>query len=45
MGWELNLGFYHGIMIGLCSQKYNDGVGHYAYFPFFFICLDIFYDN
>jgi|TARA_R110002167_G_scaffold335185_2_gene542492 hypothetical protein len=44
MGWQLSIGFYTGIMCGVCSQKYKDGIGHYLYLPFCFIVLDIYYD-
>lgn len=44
MNWILSIGFYSGILIGLYSQKYKDGYGHYIYLPFFFICLDFYYD-
>tara|TARA_R110000744_G_scaffold134922_1_gene244192 strand:+ start:3772 stop:3909 length:138 start_codon:yes stop_codon:yes gene_type:complete len=45
MAWELNIGFYTGILIGVFSHNYEDGYGHYLYLPFCFICLDIFYDK
>ena len=44
MGWELSIGFYTGILLGLYSQKHKDGIGHYLYVPFCFICLDLYYD-
>tara|TARA_R110000796_G_scaffold84886_2_gene184568 strand:+ start:500 stop:646 length:147 start_codon:yes stop_codon:yes gene_type:complete len=44
MSWVLNVGFYTGILIGVYTQKHDDGVGHYLYLPFLFICLDIYYD-
>ena len=44
MGWQLSVGTYTGVMFGVYSQKYKDGVGHYLYLPFCFIVLDIYYD-
>tara|TARA_R110002096_G_scaffold305039_1_gene499910 strand:- start:646 stop:780 length:135 start_codon:yes stop_codon:yes gene_type:complete len=44
MYWKLSIGFYTGLLVGVYTQKFDDGIGHYAYLPFCFICLDIYYD-
>lgn len=44
MGWEISIGFYTGILLGVYSQRYQDGTGHYVYMPFCFICLDLYND-
>ena len=42
MGWEISIGFYTGILVGIYSARFEDGMAHYLYFPFFFIVLDIY---
>jgi len=42
MGWEISIGFYTGILVGVYSERYKDGIGHYLYLPFFFLVLDIY---
>lgn len=44
MYWKLSIGFYTGLLVGVYTQKFDDGIGHFAYLPFCFICLDIYYD-
>jgi len=42
MSWELSLGFYTGILLGVYTKRYDDGIAHYLYLPFCFICLDFY---
>ncbi len=44
MSWELSLGFYTGKLLGVYTKRYDDGIAHYLYLPFCFICLDFYYD-
>jgi len=44
MNWIISIGFYTGILFGVYSQKFDDGISHYLYLPFCFISLDIYYD-
>jgi hypothetical protein len=44
MSWELSLGFYAGILLGVYTKRYDDGIAQYLYLPFGFICLDFYYD-
>ena len=43
-GWELSLGFYTGVLIGIYSDKYENGYRHCLYIPFLFIEIDTYYD-
>jgi len=42
--WELTMGFYPGILIGVRSYSHKDSVQHVLYLPFIDICLEIFKD-
>ena len=42
--WELTLGFYPGILIGMRSYKHSDSTQHVFYLPFVDMCLEIFED-
>ena len=43
-GWELMLGIYPGILIGFCTDKFEDGFRHSIYLPFIFLELNTYYD-
>jgi len=42
--WELTLGFYPGVIIGIRSYNQEDSVQHVIYLPFVDMCLEIFED-
>jgi len=42
--WELTLGFYPGVIIGIRSYNHEDSVQHVMYLPFVDMCLEIFED-
>ena len=42
--WELTLGFYPGVIIGIRSYNQEDSVQHVMYLPFVDMCLEIFED-
>jgi len=42
--WELTMGFYPGILIGIRSYKHKGSTQHVLYIPFVDICLEIFED-
>ncbi|MEK9780466.1 MAG: hypothetical protein VW418_03450 [Gammaproteobacteria bacterium] len=39
--WELSIGFYPGILLGIRSYVEQDYVQHVLYLPFVDICLEI----
>ena len=40
--WELTMGFYPGVIIGIRSYNQEDSVQHVIYLPFVDMCLEIF---
>ena len=42
--WELTVGFYPGILIGVRSYPHSESVQHVLYLPFVDVCLEIFKD-
>lgn len=42
-GWELSLGFYKGILFGVCSEQFKDGNKHCLYLPLIFFQIDTYY--
>jgi len=42
--WELTMGFYPGVIIGIRSYNQEDSVQHVIYLPFVDMCLEIFED-
>ena len=45
MAWELSLGLYPGIVIGIRSYDNNDSTEHVLYIPFIELCLTIYKDG
>ena len=43
-GWEIGLGIYSGILIGVYSDNFEDGHKFCLYLPFIFIELNTYYD-
>ena len=39
--WELSIGFYPGVLIGVRSYIEKDHVLHVLYLPFIDLCLEI----
>ena len=44
-GWEISLGTYTGILVGIWSSKFENGHQHCLYLPFVFIELNTYYDT
>jgi len=42
--WELTVGTYPGVIIGIRSYKHEESVQHVLYLPFVDMCLEIFED-
>jgi len=42
--WELTIGFYPGILIGMRSYPHTGSTQHVFYLPFVDICLEVFED-
>jgi hypothetical protein len=42
--WELTMGFYPGIVIGIRSYPHKDSTQHVFYLPFVDVCLEVFKD-
>ncbi len=42
--WELTLGLYPGILIGMRSYPHTASTQHVIYLPFIDICLEIYKD-
>lgn len=45
MAWELSLGLYPGIVIGIRSYDNDDSTDHVLYIPFIELCLTIYKDG
>lgn len=45
MGWELSLGLYPGIVVGLRSYINETSADHVLYIPFVELCLTIYKDE
>ena len=43
--WELSLGLYTGILIGIRSYQNEELTDHVLYLPFFEICLTVYHDR
>jgi len=43
-GWDLSIGTYTGILVGIWTSKYEAGYQHCLYLPFFFIEINTYYD-
>lgn len=41
--WVISIGTYPGILFGIRSYRYEDGVQHVFYLPLIDFCLDIHY--
>lgn len=44
-GFELHLGFYPGVLIGIRSYPEKDFTEHVLYLPFLELCLTIHYEK
>ena len=42
--WELTLGFYPGILLGMRSYNHANSTQHVFYLPFVDACLEVFED-
>ena len=42
--WELTLGFYPGILIGVRSYAQPESTQHVIYLPFVDLCIEVFKD-
>lgn len=45
MAWELSLGLYPGILVGIRSYDNNDATDHVLYIPFIELCLTVYKDG
>lgn len=45
MAWELSLGLYPGIVMGIRSYDNDDSTDHVLYIPFIELCLTIYKDG
>lgn len=45
MNWQLELGLYPGILLGLRTYQNNDTTEHVLYFPFIELILTIFKED
>jgi len=43
--WQIAVGVYTGILVGICSDRYDDGYKHTLYLPFIFFEFNTFYDD
>ena len=41
-GWEVSIGMYPGLVLGLRSYKQEDRVDHVFYLPLFDLCITVF---
>ena len=41
--WEVSIGMYPGLVLGVRSYKQQDRVDHVFYLPLFDLCITIFY--
>ena len=42
-GWDVGIGVYTGILVGIWSDKFEDGHKHCLYLPFIFIEINTYY--
>ena len=42
MSWELSLGLYPGILIGIRSYDQKEAIDHVLYIPFIELCFTIY---
>lgn len=43
-GFDVGVGFYTGVLVGVWSDKFENGYKHCFYIPFLFIELNTYYD-
>lgn len=43
--WELSIGLYPGVLLGIRSYQNEDLTDHVLYLPFFELCLTVFHDG
>ena len=43
-GWEISIGIYTGVLVGVSTSSFDDGYRHHLYLPFIFIELNTYYD-
>ncbi|MBC8436763.1 hypothetical protein H8D85_00405 [bacterium] len=41
-GWEVSIGMYPGLVLGVRSYKQQDRVDHVFYLPLFDLCITVF---
>ena len=44
-GWEISVGLYPGVLLGIRSYVENESIDHVLYIPFVELCLTIYYEN
>ncbi len=44
-GWEISIGLYPGILLGIRSYIERSQTDHVLYMPFLELCLTIYYEN
>ena len=44
-GWEISVGLYPGVLLGIRSYVENGSTDHVLYIPFVELCLTIYYKN
>jgi hypothetical protein len=44
-GWELSLGLYQGICLGIRSYPSDNRTDHVLYLPFIDLCLTVYYEQ
>ena len=45
IGWDIGIGVYTGVLVGVWSDKFGDGYKHCLYIPFIFIEINTYYDR
>ena len=44
-GWEISVGLYPGVLLGIRSYVESGSTDHVLYIPFVELCLTIYYEN
>lgn len=44
-GWEIHIGLYPGVLIGVRTYQSENLTDHVLYFPFFEVCLTIYHEE
>ena len=40
--WEVSIGLYHGVLIGMRTYQGINKVSHVLYLPFIDLCIDVY---